>query len=116
MILASDSDQDEFDKQPPEFHEHLEKALLHHTGHGPHPGLYEGPQVPDTTTELAAEHMRETGPPEGTPAQGPLPPQEAVSQPMPGGGKKQGTKPPTQGTPTAIGAAAVKPEAPEGGF
>jgi hypothetical protein len=115
------SDQDEWDQMPEEKKEHFTKAMVHQAGLGPHPGKYQGPEqgpASDGVSEsaLARAHMQEMGPPEQTPPQGPLPPQEAVAQPMPQGGKKQGSKPPTQGTPTAIGAAAVKPPEPEGGF
>lgn len=114
---ASDKDQDEFDAQPPEWHEHLAKSLLHHTGMGEHPGEYAGPTA-DTTEALAHERLAEAGPPGAPAPQGPPPPQEQVQQPMPGGGKKpQGKqKPPSGTTPTGIGAAAVKPAQPEGEY
>jgi hypothetical protein len=115
------SDQDEWDQMPEEKKEHFMKAMVHQAGLGPHPGKYQGPEQgprmeDPSESALAVAHMREMGPAEPTPPQGPVPPQEAVQQPQPGSGKKQSSKPPTQGTPAAVGAAAVKPESPEGGF
>lgn len=121
-------DQDDWDKAPPEWKEHVMKAFLHAAGVGPHPGKYSGPQhqirydherdVHEYPTErdLAHEWMQEQGPAQEKQPGGPLPPQEAVQQPAPAGKKKGGGKPPSGTTPTAIGAAAVKPEEPEGGF
>lgn len=123
-------DQDDWDKAPPEWKEHVEKAFLHKAGLGAHPGKYKGPQHQirfdqdrnvhqyPTESDLARQRFEEEGPPTAAPARGPLPPQESVQQPAPaGGGKKQApSKPPSGTTPTGLGAAAVKPEEPQGNF
>jgi hypothetical protein len=110
-MIASSKDQDEFDKQPPEWHEHLTKALLHHTGHGEHPGLY-------SPLKELAEEMGGTPDESELAKEQPTPPPEAMPpQPPPGGGKgRGGGKPPSQGTPTAIGESVVAPRPPEGEF
>jgi hypothetical protein len=118
-----EGDQERFETHHQDERDHFVRAMEHHAGLGPDPGKYRGPgptepvEREDTSEALAAEYLRETGPPGPPPPQGPVPPPEQVQQPMPGGGKKQGKqKPPSGTTPTAIGAQTVKPPEPEGEF
>jgi hypothetical protein len=115
MITATDSDQEDFDKHPPQWHEHLEKALLHHTGHGEHPGKYQGaPSLAELRAEIEYPEqmaMEQGQEPENRP---PAPPQEAMEQPPRAQPGQRGQKPPSKGTPTAIGRETVAPPPPEG--
>jgi hypothetical protein len=117
-----EGDQERFETHHQDERDHFVKAMEHHAGLGPDPGKYRGPgpkepeEREDTSEALAAEYLREAGPARELPPPGPLPPQESVEQPTPAGGKKKPGKPPGGTTPAAIGASAVKPEEPEGGF
>lgn len=101
-------DEKDSSRYTPEAQEHFFKAMTHHAGHGEHPGRYsplreliEETQAPPDEAELA-KHQ-------------PMPPEEALPpQPPLGGGKGRGEKPPSQGTPTAIGHEVVAPP-PAGG-
>jgi hypothetical protein len=113
MMTASDSDQNEFDKQPSGWHDHLEKAFLHHTGHGRHPGQYKGPSLAQLRQEM--EYPQQMSEQQGELQ--PTPPEEALPpQPPLQGGKSRPSKPPSKGTPTAIGEAAVEKPPPAGEF
>lgn len=107
MMTATDKDQEEFDAHSPEWHDHLVKSFLHATGRGPHPGIL---------TELRQE--LDAPPDEAELSKGkPSPPQEALEQPpMDKGGGKDGSKPPSKGTPTAIGQEAAATPPPSGDF
>jgi hypothetical protein len=120
MTIMFSGDQDDYDALPSEMKEHMTDAIAHMAGVGPHPGKYRGPKPegrdPEelTESELAGQYLREHP---STPAQPPaqLPPQEAVTQPP----QQKGGRPPAQPhgeTPVATGAAAVKPQEPEGNF
>lgn len=127
-------DQDDHDDAPPEYKEHLEKAFEHKAGLGPHPGKFRGPghelrhgpareersepsegdlarlieeEHPGETQELLAKRE----------ATEPGPAQETLQQPPRGGGaKQQSQKPPSRGTPAALGQQAAAPEPPAGEF
>lgn len=109
-MLSTNHDQDEFDAQPPDWHDHLTKAFLHHTGHGPHPGAY------SPLAEL--RHEAEGAPDESEEQkQQPTPPQEALpTQPPLSGSKGGDSKPPSKGTPVAIGESVVEPPPPAGDY
>lgn len=122
MPLNFEGDQDQFDRMPEEWKDHYLKAIVHKAGLGPHPGIYKGPNKPieteePTEAELANARLAEQGPAQMAQPGGPLPPQEAVPQPAPGGGKKQKPSAPPHGTtPTGIAEQAVQPEPPAGQF
>lgn len=126
--ITFQGDQDDWDKAPPEWKEHVTKAMMHAAGVGPHPGKYKGPhhqirydherdvhEYP-TESDLAHERFQETGPAPELPPGGPLPPQEAVDQPGGGKGKKQPSAKPHGQTPVATAEQVVQPEPPQGGF
>jgi len=123
MTIMFNADQDAWDAAPEEYKEHLTRAIIHHAGHGPHPGRYQGehpsgegnPGEP-SESDLARAYMIEHGPAREAAPQGQLPPQEAVQQPP---AQKKATRPPAQAhgpTPAAAGAQAVQPQQPEGNF
>lgn len=127
-------DQDDFDDAHPDYKAHLEKAFVHAAGLGPHPGKYKGPphairhgqaredrQEPsegDIARLIEEEHPGETQEllAKREEAQ-PTAAQETLQQPpRGGGGKEPSQKPPSRGTPAALGQAAVAPEPPAGEF
>jgi hypothetical protein len=123
-------DQDDFEERPEEMKEHMMSAFVHNAGLGPHPGKYKGPKHEPThpkhregPSESLLQRLREEEYPEMMgmeqgQAKPPTPPEEALPPQPPIGGKggKPGSKPPSQGTPTAIGHAAVAQPPPAGEF
>jgi hypothetical protein len=128
-------DQDDHEDAPPGYKDHLEKAFVHKAGLGPHPGKYRGPKhelrhgpareerAEPTESDIARlveeEHPGETQELlEKREAAEPTPAQETLEQPprSQGADKDGSTKPPSKGTPAALGQQAVAPEPPEGEF
>lgn len=120
-------DQDEWEAMPQAMRDHMWAAMMHKAGLGPHPGKYKGPKhEPDeedvvqhsadpTEGELARLREEMEAPPE---EKGPTPPEEALppQPPLQGGGGKPAPKPPSKGTPAALGQEAVQPPPPQGEF
>lgn len=110
------SDEIQFDEKDhshytPEAQDHFFKAVTHHAGHGPHPGVYsplkelvEEMEAPPSSEELAKEQ--------------PTPPEEALGPqpPISGGKGDHSAKPPSAGTPAAIGHEATAAPPSEGEF
>lgn len=127
--MTFQGDQDDWDKTPSTYKDHLTRSFLHAAGLGEHPGKYQGPKheirydqdrnVHEYPTESDLAHQRfEEGLPAPPMPPGPVPPQETISQPQPGGGKKQGKpgKPPAGTTPAGLGEKAVEPPTPQGEY
>lgn len=123
----------EGDEEAPAAHRHhIFDAAAHQAGHAPHPGKPKQPrhtirEHPDqldrpvpTESDLARlreemEYGEQLGAQQGQ--KPPVPPEEALPpQPPLSGGKGKEAKPPSAGTPTAIGQATVAPPPPAGEF
>jgi hypothetical protein len=128
-------DQDDHESASPEYKDHLEKAFVHKAGLGPHPGKFQGqkhelrhgpareeradPTEGDLARLIEEEHPGETQAQLAKrEAEQPSPPEETIQQPPRGGGggKEGAGKPPSKGTPAALGQEAVAPPSPEGEF